>query len=142
MRVLAALVALGLATPVAAQEMQPLRDEIAGGAPLSYIATRCSAFFAASAAHLGEQVDPDMQSQVEMIVGLLMSTGVNAMQADGMTHDAAVDAASREVAELTAAYHTRFAANQAADHPAFAEDPLYMADNEDCVSVLAPPPAE
>lgn len=142
MRILAALLALGMATPAAAQEMQPLRDVIADGAAPSYIATRCAAFFNASAAHLGDQIDPDMQAQVDMIVSLLISTGVNAMQADGMTQETAVDLARQEVTELTAAYRSRFAANEAAGHPAFAEDPLYRADNDDCLSVLAPPAAE
>jgi len=138
---LAALLALSLAAPLHAQEMQALRDEVGDGAPMSYIGTRCAAFFISSAATLGDQIDEAMQEQVNNIVALLLMTAVNAMvETEGMDREAARDAATEEAMALTEAYRARFEANMEAGNAAFAEDPMYMADNEDCLAVLVGEP--
>lgn len=138
--VLALLPALALAAPLAAQQLDPLdplREVIGDGeAPISYIGTRCAAFYVASTEVLGDQVDAAMQAQVDGMVSLLFSTAVSAMVADGMTPEDAEAAATAEIIDLTAAYRARFAANSAQGGPAFAEDPVYRADSEDCLAVL------
>lgn len=138
---LAALLLIGGTVPAPAQwldELRPLRAVIGDGeAPVSYIATRCAAFFVATSEVLGDQIDPDMARQVDGIVTLFLTTAVGAMEADGQDRQAAQAAAEAEVIDLTAAYSARFAANIAAGNPAFAEDPVYLADNEDCLAVLA-----
>jgi len=137
---LAALLALALATPLQAQwleELRPLREVIGDGeAPVSYIATRCAAFFVASAELLDDQIDPEMANEVNGIVTLFLTTAADAMAAEGMSPEEAETAAEAEVIDLTAAYSARFSANIAAGGPAFAEDPVYLADNADCLAVL------
>ena len=135
-----ALAALALATPAPAQrldELRPLSDVIgAGEAPLSYIGTRCAGLFAATGAQLDDQLDADMRAQVNHMVLLLLATGAAAMEAEGMEPDAAQEAASAEAADIAAAWRARFAANIAQGRPAFAEDPLYLTDRDDCLAVL------
>lgn len=130
------LLALFLPLPAHAQDMLPLRDEVAGGAPMSYIGTRCAAFYASSAAYLGDQISAEMHGQVDDIVALLVMTAVNAMEQDGQPREAAREAATAEVVTLSEAYHARFEASAAAGQNAFADDPLYLADNADCTSVM------
>ncbi|MGI3184838.1 hypothetical protein [Nioella aestuarii] len=131
------LLALLLPLPAFAQEeMQPLRVEVGDGAPMSYIGTRCAAFYASSAAYLGDQIGEDMLEQVNNIVALLMMTAADAMEQEGLEPDAARDAVSADVLDLSEAYRLRFEANIEAGRNAFAEDPVYMADNEDCTAVM------
>ena len=131
------LLALLMPLPVLAQEeMQPLRVEVGDGAPMSYIGTRCAAFYASSAAYLGDQISEDMQDQVNNIVALLMMTAADAMEQDGMEPDAARDAVVSEVEALSDAYRQRFDANAEAGRNAFSDDPVYLADNEDCTAVM------
>ena len=131
------LLALLLPLPALAQtDMQPLRVEVGDGAPMSYIGTRCAAFYASSAAYLGDQISEDMQEQVNNIVALLMMTAADAMEAEGLEPDAARDAVADEVVTLSEAYRLRFEANIDAGRNAFAEDPVYLADNEDCTAVM------
>lgn len=131
------LLALLLPFPALAQEdMQSLRDEVSDGAPMSYIGTRCAAFYAASAAYLGDQISADMQDQVDNIVALLMMTAADAMQQEGLDPDAANDAVADEVVALAGAYRQRFEAHAAAGQNAFADDPVYLADNADCTAVM------
>jgi len=129
--------ALLLPLPAFAQDdMQSLRAEVGDGAPMSYIGTRCAAFYASSAAYLGDQISEDMQDQVNNIVALLMMTAVDALEQEGVESDAATDAVANEVVELSDAYRARFEANAAAGQNAFADDPVYLADNEDCTAVM------
>lgn len=131
------LLALLVPLPALAQEDMPsLRDAVGDGAPMSYIGTRCAAFYASSAAYLGDQISEDMQSQVDNIVALLMMTAVSAMEEEGQDTDAARDAATTEMVALSQAYRDRFEANAAAGLNAFADDPVYLADNEDCTAVM------
>lgn len=131
------LLALLMPLPALAQEeMQPLRVEVGDGAPMSYIGTRCAAFYASSAAYLGDQISEDMQDQVNNIVALLMMTAADAMEQDGMEPDAARDAVVSEVEALSDAYRQRFDANAEAGRNAFSDDPVYLADNEDCTAVM------
>ena len=131
------LLALLMPLPVLAQEeMQPLRVEVGDGAPMSYIGTRCAAFYASSAAYLGDQISEDMQDQVNNIVALLMMTAADAMEQEGMEPDAARDAVVNEVEALSDAYRQRFDANAEAGRNAFSDDPVYLADNEDCTAVM------
>lgn len=137
-----ALPLLALLLPLAAhaqeapEEMQPLYVEVGDGAPMSYIGTRCAAFYASSAAYLGDQISEDMLDQVNNIVALLMTTAVDAKEQEGLEPDAARDAVTEEVLALSEAYRLRFEANAAAGRNAFADDPVYMADNEDCTAVM------
>lgn len=131
------LLALLLPLPSLAQEeMQPLRVEVGDGAPMSYIGTRCAAFYASSAAYLGDQIGEDMQDQVNDIVALLMMTAVDAMEQEGLEPDAARDAVAEEVVQISDAYRQRFEAHADAGRNAFADDPVYLADNEDCTAVM------
>lgn len=131
------LLALLMPLPALAQEeMQPLRVEVGDGAPMSYIGTRCAAFYASSAAYLGDQISEDMQDQVNNIVALLMMTAADAMEQEGLEPDAARDAVVSEVEALSDAYRQRFDANAEAGRNAFSDDPVYLADNEDCTSVM------
>ena len=101
--------ALLLPLPALAQDdMQSLRAEVGDGAPMSYIGTRCAAFYASSAAYLGDQISEDMQDQVNNIVALLMMTAVDALEQEGVESDAATDAVANEVVELSDAYRARF----------------------------------
>jgi hypothetical protein len=131
------LLALLMPLPALAQEeMQPLRVEVGDGAPMSYIGTRCAAFYASSAAYLGDQISEDMQDQVNNIVALLMMTAADAMEQEGLEPDAARDAVVSEVEALSDAYRQRFDANAEAGRNAFSDDPVYLADNEDCTAVM------
>ncbi|TBX27657.1 hypothetical protein [Nioella sediminis] len=131
------LLALLMPLPALAQdEMQPLRVEVGDGAPMSYIGTRCAAFYASSAAYLGDQISEDMQDQVNNIVALLMMTAADAMEQEGMEPDAARDAVVSEVEALSDAYRQRFDANAEAGRNAFSDDPVYLADNGDCTAVM------
>lgn len=131
------LLALLIPSPAMAQdEMQPLRVEIGDGAPMSYIGTRCAAFYAASSAYLGDQVSEDMQDQVSNIVSLLTTTAVDAMEQEGLDTDAARDAVADEIGALSEAYRQRFEANAETGGTAFANDPVYLSDSEDCMAVL------
>jgi len=130
------LLALLMPLPAHAQDMTALRDEVAGGAPMSYIGTRCAAFYASSAAYLGDQISDDMQDQIDNIVALLMMTAVTAMEQEGEDPETARDTATAELVDLSDAYRARFDAHAEAGQNAFADDPVYMADNEDCTAVM------
>jgi len=134
---LAATLAWSPAAAQSSEEMRPLRDVIGDGeAPASYIGTRCAAFFVATTEAMGSLIDPEMSQQSDGIARAFLASAIDAMQAEGMSPDAADEAARQQARDLTAAYNARFAANRAAGNPAYSTDPVFFADNADCLAVL------
>ncbi|RFU14716.1 hypothetical protein DZD18_00135 [Rhodobacteraceae bacterium W635] len=137
---LALVVATLVVSPAVGQtsgDMRPLREVIGDGdQPASYIGTRCAAFFVATSEAMGDLIDAEMAQEAQGIARAFLGSAIGSMQARGMSQEDADAAAREEAGDLTAAYEARFAANRAAGDPAFSADPVFIADNADCLAAL------